>query len=309
MVQDQVHSIESLVTNIELIAYQLTTVSGSPFFSSSSGQRPTPVFQQHSPLSTSSTHSHSPFVSNNGERGGGNGGAGRDLIDFESAHNPNQSNVRNNTNHGNGSNKCTPLTEALVVIHTLQHDIQGLQMGITMLTLSVQKLFDIVVTNPTPGCCTSTFMWLGLAGSNPSLEGTSTHSTLSINRNVSGTYTSTSSTSNSSSYVNPNVGFAKRPASLANNGTKRASTNTSTTSNNARRGSITLPKAPSIDRIFNRAKQQGYESVLDDSFSTHDQYTPPAISKGQPQGKDQKGYFSIAGPDDDDEDVIVHGFK
>jgi hypothetical protein len=212
MIYEQINIIETLLTNVEMVSFHLTSKKSNTAIShvppshhssysttsenylldnDNAGRRRTP----------SSTASSSPHLI------GGGGENGRDLIDFN----------RNDSNNGHleGSGgtintsshlkKALPLqaqglsaiSEALNMIESLRLDLEKMQMGIQLLTLSVTKLTDIVTTQP--GCCTTILEMLSLTSFIPSGGGSSTlnpssfHSTTSlsrigINRNLSGNY-------------------------------------------------------------------------------------------------------------------------
>lgn len=112
----------------------------------------------------------------------------KDLIDFE--HEKSNHSASSISHHvrttSNAAAGLSAITEALNVVESLRLDLEKLQMGVQLLTLSVTKLTDIVTTQP--GCCGGIFeMFTG--ASNSGLQTPSNHYRVNINRNVSGNYT------------------------------------------------------------------------------------------------------------------------
>jgi hypothetical protein len=226
MINDQIGLIETLLTHIEMVAFHLTSSKKG----NTAIQSHLPLHSHHSTASTEAFLSTTPgsgFASR--LRGGSTGEINfKDLIDFQSSNNGNINNntpfrqqlqqeylqqqggisSQNNSIHNpNTSNSAlagkaaglSSITEALNLIESLRMDVEKMQMGIQLLTLSVTKLMDIVTTQPV--CCAGLFDFLGvtppaslLATINPSQQ-YSTHSVtdpshrVRINREIAGSYT------------------------------------------------------------------------------------------------------------------------
>jgi hypothetical protein len=206
MINEQIALVETLLTNVEMVAFALT--------SNKRGNNALAHLPANSHHSVASTASSEAFLSAAGREGNA-GDISRDLIDFEREENngrdhrlqsftPFQANGSSSTGANNNNNKASGLsaiTEALNTVESLRMDIEKMQMGIQLLTLSVTKLMDIVQTQPT--CCSSVLEFFALghlvSPGNGVGSSYSTHSNLSshsnyrvqINRNIAGNYTTT----------------------------------------------------------------------------------------------------------------------
>ena len=226
------------------------------------------------PQSSSSSGTHSPM------RGSGGGG----VIDFDGNTNnsggdllgtPYRSN-RSNGDGNSGGGKLSSIADAVNLIESLRNDIDRIQTGLMLITMSVNKLMDIVHSNAAnSSCCSQPFYYIesvfGLSSSSntitngsSSMNGvndnsthSSTNSTVSINRNVSGSYTITNT-------------------SLSRGSNARRNTNTNNKGNR-----ITMPTPPSLQQLFGGGSgsmtsggSKGYDRLEHRStHSNHDLFT------------------------------------
>ena len=154
--------------------------------------------------STYSTGSEGYFLggsnaTSRGRESSGHSGGGRDLIDFETERSNDASTAAAGmVFHARSSASSsfpaaaaglTAISEALNTVESLRMDLEKMQMGIQLLTLSVTKLTDIVTTEP--AFCGGIFeMFLGGSSQgNGPMHSPSSHYRVTINRNISGNYT------------------------------------------------------------------------------------------------------------------------
>ena len=186
IVAEQVYRLESLVRDIEKVSFHLTSskhttaLTASSHHSSLSSHHAPPVSTKNdtsNPLGAA----HGSSGSNDSYGGGYNSGSGvqpsrnktpskrsnsiRNLIEFTPG-------VARQLDNGNGTvvgesieetparskNDFTSITDALVQIEALRQELERVQMGLTLMCFSVEKLMDIVTTEP--ACCPSIFDFL-----------------------------------------------------------------------------------------------------------------------------------------------------
>lgn len=183
IVSDQVIRLENLVRDLEKVSFHLTSRKQTTALSGYSSHHPT----SHIPASSNSApkiDTTNPLADGgNTNYAGYNSGSGvqpsraktptkrtnsiRNLIEFT----PGVARPLDDTN-GNGTssgelaeeaptrskNDFTSITDALVQIEALRQELERVQMGLTLMCFSVEKLMDIVTTEP--ACCPSIFDFL-----------------------------------------------------------------------------------------------------------------------------------------------------
>lgn len=159
--QEQIGSVEALVTAVEKVAYSLT----SKVAVGSSG-----AMVVSAPLTPPSQTRYSHRGSSAGQTGGGG-----ELIDLSQGQPLSSSYYNNSSNHNNNNQSQThtsgnnskatvsldAIAEAVVLVDGLKSDMERLQMGITLMTLSVRKLVDIVQMPGQSSWCCGLEGWVG----------------------------------------------------------------------------------------------------------------------------------------------------
>lgn len=167
IVFEQITSIETLVRNVEQVAYLLTSPNNA--HKKAAAMSPT----AHS---AHSAHSSTPLHSS---------GKG-DFIDFDAgAQLPTSKQVP-------ALNGLNAISEALQLVEGLKHDLDRQQMGLTLLALSVSKLQDIVSPANAPSsflgnllsCCHGNVYDILSSATSTSSEGFA-----HVHRDISGSYT------------------------------------------------------------------------------------------------------------------------
>jgi hypothetical protein len=212
--------IESIVTKIEMIAYHITSTNKSSTaltaYATTGQLHPLPGMNlPHAPYDPTSPFKPSRRPSDDAATGE----SGIDYIDFTAS--SNVSTITNPISASNGSGKgggihghvlnnavtgksantkqgLQSITESLGLLDSLRQDIEKVSVGITLATLSTNKLIDILTTTPEPNvlnyifCCvppSTTNAWMevltgvvnGASGSSSThhaLSATSSHSSL-----------------------------------------------------------------------------------------------------------------------------------
>lgn len=164
MSMSQINSIESLVRNVEQVAFLLT----SPRSRAKAAALSLPSHSITS--SVHSTSSSTPLTVNISGGGLGFRKHSQDLIEFDSAHSSVSASAQLQrataltSSSSSGGGGLQTITEALSMLDGLRADLDRAQMGLTLLSLSVTKLIDIVSPGDSDGgylsslfsCCSST---------------------------------------------------------------------------------------------------------------------------------------------------------
>lgn len=253
---DQISSIETAVTNIELVAHHLTSKDAKN--GGGSGGNPCLPLPS-SATAASAAGAHNSSVSHSGGGGGGGGkvtlgerrasagggksgggfGAGGSAI----AAGKKAGGGRNgsaNTSAGSGGassgggGSVMSITDAVVQVEVLKEELERARVGLMLLSLSIEKLMDIVTTEP-PGFCPSIFeIFTGGAITGGGGQDKPVH----VQKAIGGSYT---------------VGGKSRAIA-------GAGSSSSGGSNNSKK--IAMPA------MFNSKKRQGYETLSLDAHST-----------------------------------------
>ena len=172
MVLEQVSLLESLVANVEMISFHMTSKKSNTALTNGSTLSPR---NSSDPTTGSGKNRINAFSNAANKSGGGEAGTKNPMnlleLDPES-HIPGRP-----LNRPASTNSMTGITDALVQVETLRIDLERVQMGITLLTLSVEKLKDIVADKSSSGCCGGGLFEFLLMGANgPSSTGSYTSS-------------------------------------------------------------------------------------------------------------------------------------
>lgn len=179
LVLEQVTLLENLVANIEMISFHMTSKKSNTALTNGSTLSPRHSADPKDSGSNNNKNRVNAFSNAASKNGGGGADATKNpmnLLEMDpESHIPGRPlNRPASTNNMNG------ISEALVQVETLRIDLERVQMGITLLTLSVEKLKDIVADKSnSSGCCGSgggIFEFLLMGSSGPSSAGSYTSS-------------------------------------------------------------------------------------------------------------------------------------
>lgn len=187
IVSEQVTRLENLVRDLEKVSFHLTSRKQTTALSGYSSHSLHPAHLSHTSSSSSAANSNtSNPMSSGGEAGSNTNYAGyhsgsgvqpssrsktpakrtnsaRNLIEFT----PGAARPADDASGGDlvaediptrSKNDFTSITDALVQIEALRQELERVQMGLTLMCFSVEKLMDIVRTEP--ACCPSIFDFL-----------------------------------------------------------------------------------------------------------------------------------------------------
>lgn len=133
--QIQISSLESLVKDIEIIAFHLSTKKKTPL--------------PHSSTSSRVSVDSSTYLKDSSPR---------NLIDFDHSNSSGHINALHinnengeNRNKSNSNKSLNSISDAAVQIEGLRIELERVQMGLTLMRLSIEKLMDIISIEPS--CC------------------------------------------------------------------------------------------------------------------------------------------------------------
>jgi hypothetical protein len=211
------------MTSVEIVSFSLSTGK--------------PVQSQY--LTSMSSHSSVPLAHSNQ----GNGVIDFDRDTFSPAHTTGDllgTPLRDNHSRDRSATtgKLLALTESVVLVDTLRYDVEKLQMGLSLLTLSVQRLNEALYMQQNSGCCSSfSFVYHAIS------------STIGGNEKDTAVWSSHSPSGSYSISENPVKGVR---------GTREIELNGQHEKDRKSIGRINMPLAPSLQKIFRPA---GYASV------------------------------------------------
>lgn len=174
LVLEQVSLLENLVANVEMISFHMTSKKSNTALTNGASLSPRHSADPKDPKGKNRVNAFSNAASKNGgsSSSGGDTKNPLNLLEMDpESHIPGRP-----LNRPASTNSMTGISDALVQVETLRIDLERVQMGITLLTLSVEKLKDIVADKQSSGCCGGggIFEFLLMGANGPSSTGSYT---------------------------------------------------------------------------------------------------------------------------------------